>query len=65
MCIRDRYEKLVFTVCFQMVRDYQEAQNLSQETFLSAFRNIDVYKRQLETFTGSVANLVVFSSSPS
>ena len=36
-----QYEKLVFTVCFQMVRDYQEAQNLSQETFLSAFRNID------------------------
>ena len=36
-----QYEKLVFTVCFQMVRDYQEAQNLSQETFLSAYRSID------------------------
>lgn len=36
-----QYEKLVFTVCFQMVRDEQEAQNLSQETFLSAYRNID------------------------
>lgn len=36
-----QYEKLVFTVCYQMVRDYQEAQNLSQETFLSAYRSID------------------------
>ena len=34
-----QYEKLVFTVCFQMVRDYQEAQNLAQETFLAAYRS--------------------------
>lgn len=32
-----QYEKLVFTVCYQMVKDYQEAQNLTQETFLSAY----------------------------
>ena len=37
----EKYEKLVFTICFQMVRDYQEAQNLTQETFISAFNNID------------------------
>lgn len=36
-----QYEKLVFTVCFQMVQDYQEAQNLAQETFLAAYRSID------------------------
>ena len=35
------YEKLVFTICFQMVRDYHEAQNLTQDTFLSAYGNID------------------------
>ena len=29
-----QYEKLVFTVCYQLVRDYHEAQNLTQETFL-------------------------------
>ncbi len=32
-----QYEKLIFTICFQLVRDYQEAQNLTQETFLSAY----------------------------
>ena len=39
-----QYEKLVFTVCYQLVRDYHEAQNLTQETFLSAYRHIDEYQ---------------------
>lgn len=39
-----QYEKLVFTVCYQLVRDYHEAQNLTQETFLSAYRHIDGYQ---------------------
>lgn len=39
-----KYEKLVFTICYQFVKDYQEAQNLSQETFLSAYRHIDNYQ---------------------
>ena len=37
----NQYERLIFTVCYQMVRDYQEAQNLAQDTFLSAYRHID------------------------
>lgn len=37
----ERYEKLVFTICYQMVHDYQEAQNLAQETFLSAYKHRD------------------------
>ncbi|NLK38106.1 MAG: sigma-70 family RNA polymerase sigma factor [Epulopiscium sp.] len=32
-----QYERLIFTICYQLVRDYQEAQNLTQETFLSAY----------------------------
>lgn len=36
-----QYEKLVFTVCYQLVKDYGEAQNLTQETFLSAYQHID------------------------
>lgn len=39
--IINEYEKLIFTVCYQFVRDYQEAQNLTQETFLSAYKCID------------------------
>lgn len=39
-----QYEKLVFTICYQFVKDYHEAQNLSQETFLSVYRHIDSYQ---------------------
>lgn len=37
----NRYERLVFTVCYQMVHDYQDAQNLAQDTFLSAYDHRD------------------------
>ncbi|MEA4890126.1 MAG: sigma-70 family RNA polymerase sigma factor [Clostridiaceae bacterium] len=36
-----RYEKLVFTICRQLVQDYQEAQNLTQDTFLAAYLHLD------------------------
>ena len=47
-----KYERLVFTVCFKIVNDYNEAQNIVQETFISAYKNInscnpDKYKQWL------------------
>lgn len=39
--IVEKYQKLVFTICYQLIKDYQEAENLTQETFISAFKNID------------------------
>ena len=36
-----QYEKLVFFICYQFVKDYGEAQNLTQETFLSAYLHLD------------------------
>lgn len=39
-----QYEKLVFTVCYQLVHDYHESQNLTQETFLAAYRHMDGYQ---------------------
>lgn len=42
--VMQQYEKLVFSICFQFVRDYHEAQNLTQETFLSAYTHIDQYE---------------------
>ena len=32
-----QYERLVYTVCFQLVRDASAAEDLTQETFLSAY----------------------------
>ena len=31
-----QYEKLVYTICFQLTRDAAAAEDLAQETFLSA-----------------------------
>ena len=39
--IVEKYQNLIFTICFQFIKDYQEAQNLTQETFISAYKNID------------------------
>lgn len=36
-----RYERLVYTVCFQMVREPGAAEDLTQETFLSAYLHRD------------------------
>lgn len=33
----DRYERLVYTICFQFVRDAAAAEDLTQETFLAAY----------------------------
>ena len=37
----EQYERFVFTICYQLVRDYPEAQNLAQDTFVSAYTHID------------------------
>lgn len=42
--IVETYEKLVFTICYQFVKDYHEAQNLTQETFLSAYQHLENYQ---------------------
>ena len=36
-----KYQALVYTVCHQLVPDVQEAQDLTQETFLAAWQAID------------------------
>ncbi|MEA5010713.1 MAG: RNA polymerase sigma factor [Angelakisella sp.] len=36
-----QYQRLVYTICYQMVQDHFEAQNLTQETFLSAYTHLE------------------------
>ena len=46
----EQYERLVYTICFQLVRDAAAAEDLTQETFLSAYLHRDTmpegYERQ-------------------
>lgn len=37
----DRYQDLVFSVCYRMVNNYFQAQDLAQETFLAAYLALD------------------------
>ena len=36
-----QYQKLIYTVCLQFVRDPHTAEDLTQDTFLSAYTSID------------------------
>ncbi len=37
----EQYQRLVYTVCYQLVQDHHVAEDLVQETFLSAYCHID------------------------
>lgn len=39
----DTYDKLVFSICYKLTDDYFAAEDLSQETFLSAFQKYDTF----------------------
>lgn len=36
-----QYERLIFTICFSFTKNYFDAEDLAQETFLSAGKNFD------------------------
>ena len=44
----EQYERLVYTICFQLVRDAAAAEDLTQETFLSAYLHRDAMPRGYE-----------------
>ena len=37
----EQYQRLVYTVCYQLVQDHQLAEDLTQDTFVSAFTHMD------------------------
>lgn len=39
----DRYQRLVLTICYKTTGDYFAAQDLAQETFLSAYTHLDSF----------------------
>lgn len=44
----DTYQNLIYSICFKIVRDYFEAQDLAQETFISAYKHLHSFDRQHE-----------------
>ena len=37
----EQYQRLVYTACYQLVQDHQLAEDLTQDTFVSAFTHMD------------------------
>ena len=44
----DSYEKLVFSICYKLTGDYFAAEDLAQETFLSAYQRYDTFDGENE-----------------
>lgn len=40
----DTYQNLVFSVCYKVAGDYFAAEDLTQETFLSAYKSLDTFE---------------------
>lgn len=40
----DTYQNLVFSVCYKVTADYFAAEDLTQEAFLSAYKNLDTFE---------------------
>jgi len=46
-----KYEKKIFNVIYRFLGDYEEANDLTQETFLSAYRHYDRFRGDAKVFT--------------
>ena len=46
-----KYDKKIFNVIYRMLGDYEEATDLTQETFISAYRHYDKFRGDSKVFT--------------
>ncbi len=46
-----KYEKKIFNVIYRFIGDYEEATDLTQETFISAFKHYDRFRGDSKVFT--------------
>jgi len=52
----DRYKTVVYAICMNIVKDTHEAENLSQETFIQAYRSLRQYENKgFKTWLGRIA----------
>ena len=49
-----RYKRLIYTVVYRMIRDQEEANDISQEAFIKIYRSLDRYDAQYKFSTWAV-----------
>lgn len=47
----DLYERRIFNLIFRMIGDYDEAADLTQDTFVSAYRSFENFRGEADSFT--------------
>lgn len=47
----DKYNKKIFNIIYRFIGDYEEANDLTQETFMSAYRHFDNFRGDSKVFT--------------
>ncbi len=47
----DRYEKPIFNLIYRLVGDYEEAADLTQETFVAAYRSFAAFRGESSVYT--------------
>ncbi|MEW6622960.1 MAG: RNA polymerase sigma factor [Bacillota bacterium] len=54
--IVEKYQTFVFAIILNIIRDYQEAENVAQETFIQVYRSLPQYKfKGFKTWIGRIA----------
>ncbi|UNC93046.1 RNA polymerase sigma factor [Candidatus Contubernalis alkaliaceticus] len=54
--IVDIYQAFVFAIILNIIRDYQEAENIAQETFIQVYRSLPQYQfKGFKTWIGRIA----------
>lgn len=47
----DKYERRIFNLIYRMVGDYDEAADLTQDTFVAAYRSFDSFRSEADPYT--------------
>lgn len=48
MALLEKYEKLIFSICYQNTGQYFDAEDLTQETFLAAYKHLGAFDGEHE-----------------
>ena len=52
----EKYQLLIYSICYNVVKDSQHAENIAQETFLQVFRSLPNYEyKGFKTWIGRIA----------
>lgn len=51
-----RYQNYIYSICYGVIQDVQEAENLAQETFLQVYRSLSYYQyKSFKSWIGTIA----------